>query len=334
MQTLITNYSRKQVKIYLEDGLISRLTAFLNPNLRYFIITDERVASLYLDTVINQLPNFDLYLLPSGESSKNLEEVNRIINYMLLADIQKNDYLLALGGGVIGDVTAFVAAIYKRGINYLSVPTTLISQVDSCLGGKCGVDFSVGTYLYKNQIGTIYHPEMILVDPQVLNTLPRSEFTSGLSEVIKYGICFSPSLLEKITQPELLSEVIYACLSIKAGITERDEFDQGERMTLNYGHTIGHALESYSRFTLSHGQAVAIGMYYETKQPDLRTLLANLYQKIGINMDFSLPMAEIVDFIKKDKKTNQALITVPVLTKLGKVSIKTINLDDFCRGIK
>ncbi|MGD9604993.1 MAG: 3-dehydroquinate synthase family protein [Bacilli bacterium] len=333
MKTITVNYLKKKVDIFLEKGLIFNLSAFIDNQRRYFIITDNFVASLYLDAIIKQMPLFDIYVLAQGESSKNYDEIKNILKEMLEANIQKNDCLIALGGGVVGDITGFVASIYKRGINFISIPTTLISQVDSCLGGKCGIDFSIENETYKNQIGSIYHPETIFIDPNLLLSLPKHEFSAGMSEVIKYGLCFSEPLLNKIMEDAPIADIIFDSLMIKAKITEQDEFDEGLRISLNFGHTIGHAIESLSQFLINHGQAVALGMYYETKQLAIREFIKTIYHKVGINLDFPFQKKDIFKFIEKDKKRRHEDITIPVLKEIGKIVIETMTFEEFFRGI-
>ncbi len=333
MKTLKVKYLSHQVEVFLENGILSRLGDYLQDDVRYFIITDLNVAHLYLDSVTKQLKKYDLYLLSSGEKSKNCGEVENIINRMLEADIQKYDFIISLGGGVVGDIAGFVAAIYKRGIRFVSIPTTLMAQVDSSLGGKCGIDFTANHQNYKNQIGTVYHPETIFVDPMILKTLPKAEYLSGMAEVVKYGLCFSKKLFEQLFETFDLEEVIFQCLSIKAKITEKDEFDENLRLTLNFGHTVGHGLESFSQFSLSHGKAVAIGMLWETRQPEIKTRLRDLYQKLGIDAAFDFSMKDLTDFISKDKKMENENIRIPVFRTVGLIEMETKTLDAFLREI-
>jgi 3-dehydroquinate synthase len=334
MRTIEAKYLNANVQVYLENGLISKITKFIDPNRHYYIISDVNVSSLYLDVVIKQLSNFDLYIVPFGELSKNYHEVESIITQMLAANVQKSDCMIALGGGVIGDLTGFIASIYKRGIDYISIPTSLIAQVDSCLGGKCGIDFSLNSSILKNQLGTIHHPKAIFVDPLVLKTLPKVEFSSGIGEVIKYGLCFDKNMLESIQSDFLIDDIIYQCLTIKAKITMEDEFDTNNRLILNYGHTIGHALESVSQFSLSNGQAIAIGMYYETPNESVRKYLRLLYEKFHIEIEFMFIFEDIIQFIQQDKKIFNEDIKVPILQEIGHVEIKTMSLDDYLRGLQ
>lgn len=334
MKTMLVKYLSKEVQVYIDNGLLSHLSDYLDQNSRYFIVTDLKVASLYLNTLIKQLTHYEIIVITEGEKAKNNQTVSKIFSQMLEADIQKKDYLIALGGGVVSDITAFVASVYKRGINFISIPTTLIAQVDSSLGGKCGVDFSVGTETYKNQIGSIYHPKMIFVDPLLLQSLPQLEVTSGMGEVIKYGLCFDKQILDKIMNEETYENIIYDCLSIKAKITMEDEFDQNIRLALNYGHTIGHALESISKFSLTHGQAVALGLFYETKQKSIRDYLKPIFEKWNIRLDYVFTMPDVIKFIEKDKKRMSEMIKVPILKEIGQVEIQTLSFDAFLRGLQ
>ena len=331
MKTLNVNYSKQDVKIYIENGLLNNVTAFLNNDLRYYLITDANVAALYLDKL--QIKNIDYYQIKNGEASKNLDEVKAILEDMISKDINKNDFIICFGGGVVGDISAFVASIYKRGIRYINIPTTLLSQVDSCLGGKCGVDIHVKGFNYKNQIGGIYHPETILIDPLVLNTLPRNELLSGLGEVIKYGLCFDKRLFAALFQEFSLERIILQCLIIKAKITSSDEFDQNQRLALNFGHTIGHALEGLLNYKIAHGLAVAIGMYHEVKDDAIKTSLQTLYKHLGFELDLEIDSEAIKDYILKDKKISHEDINLPVLNEIGNVTIIKTKLADYLRSL-
>jgi 3-dehydroquinate synthase len=330
MKEMSVNYRNQTVKILLGENLLER-TCFPT-GVKYFILTDDNVGPLYLKKLINEIPNANYLVLPSGEGSKDTVNVLNIIGMLLELEFSKGDYFIALGGGVITDLSGFIASIYKRGMKMISIPTSLLGQVDSALGGKTGVNYSKDQLTFKNQIGTIYHPEMILIDPNFLKTLPKAEFRSGLGEIIKYGLCFDQELFYQLFESFSLTEIILPCLEIKAEVTLLDEFENSERKLLNYGHTIGHALESLSGFSLRHGEAIALGMLYETEDPLIKNELKRLYKLFDFP-GFEFSRMDLITYLKQDKKISRGRIQLPVLEEIGKVCLKEIDLEELLRRI-
>ena len=236
---------------------------------RVCIVTDSNVKDLYADNIGNELrPLFDevhVYAFPAGEASKNLETVTHLYEFLIQQHFDRHDLLVALGGGVVGDLTGFTAATYLRGIDFIQIPTTLLAQVDSSIGGKTGVDF----LQYKNMVGAFYMPKVVYINTAVLSTLPDEQFYSGMGEVIKYGLILRDDFYEwlKSYRESILSknqsdlaDMIFTCCNCKRVVVEDDPHEQGIRAILNFGHTIGHAVEKLSGYALAHGQCVAIGM--------------------------------------------------------------------------
>ncbi|MGH7797158.1 MAG: 3-dehydroquinate synthase [Candidatus Binatia bacterium] len=273
MQTLTVNLGDRSYPIHVGENILDRLGGFLDGvNLRgkAAIISNPVVAQLYLDPVHDALSQcgFEVtpILIPDGEEHKDLNSLAAIYDGLVKARLERKSCVLALGGGVVGDLAGFAAATYLRGVPYVQVPTTLLAQVDSSVGGKTGVNHDDG----KNLIGAFYQPKLVLIDVAVLRTLPRRELVAGLAEVIKYGIIEDPALFhlleEKIERllgvdRAFLIEVIATCCAIKARVVEQDEREDDYRAVLNFGHTIGHALEAatgYRQFL--HGEAVGVGM--------------------------------------------------------------------------
>lgn len=236
---------------------------------RYFIVTDSNVAALHGDRVREQLsalyPDLPMITFPAGEPSKSIQTALRIVEELIGLGADRDSGLIALGGGVVGDLTGFVASTFMRGLPCVQIPTTLLAQVDSSIGGKTAVDLPAG----KNLVGTFCQPKMVFVDLSFLDTLPAGEFANGLAEVVKYGLIddlrlfeqlqdCAGSLLEK--ERGLLESVVSSSCRVKKGIVEMDETEKGVRRFLNFGHTIGHALEAESGYAMGHGQAVAVGM--------------------------------------------------------------------------
>lgn len=258
-------------RIYIERGLAGQLHSELQalcPTKKVFVVTDSNVDALYGAALCGRLSEngFDVfrYAAPAGEASKSLESASRIYGALAESGITRSDAIIALGGGVAGDLAGFVAATFLRGIPFIQIPTTLLAQVDSSVGGKTAVNLPQG----KNLVGAFYQPKVVFIDPAALDTLPDKYFRDGMAEVIKYGFIKDAALLRLLRELDgrrgvsaRAEEIICRCCSIKKEVVERDELDTGERMLLNFGHTLGHAVESLSGYGYSHGESVAIGMY-------------------------------------------------------------------------
>src|SRR6185436_6824164 len=255
--------------IYIEHGLtaqLGRLVDAARPGARHFFISSPLVWKLHGKALSRAVPRTEPILLPDGERYKQLSTVARAYDSLVRLQADRGTLIIAVGGGVIGDMAGFIAASYLRGIGLVQVPTTLLAQVDSAIGGKVGVNHPLG----KNLIGAFYHPSFVAADPVLLGTLPRREFRAGLYEVIKYGMTSSRDLFDRISReidaifakkPEVLVRVIGEACSIKAAVVSEDEKEQGPRRMLNFGHTAGHALEAVTKYRrFRHGEAVAYGM--------------------------------------------------------------------------
>ena len=265
------------------DNVAEDLAAHFQAS-RYCIVADDTVAELYagklLESVRQRGLNGELIVFPHGEENKTLETVGRLASEAAKRGLDRRSMFIALGGGVTGDITGFLASAYMRGIPFVQVPTTLLSQVDSSVGGKTGVDIPEG----KNLVGAFYQPGAVYIDTKVLKSLPESEYLSGLAEVIKYGFIWESQFLsfllenrEKLMQLDEspVVRMIYTCCRIKAEVVEGDERESDRRRILNFGHTIGHAVEAASEFRLSHGFAVAIGMVAAARLGVLRKTVSN-----------------------------------------------------------
>lgn len=327
MKNLIINYESKIVNLYLENNLLNKLNTFLKTNKKYFVLCDEIVYDLYSKKL--EFENFIFKVIPAGEEHKNINTVEEIIKAMLDANISRSDVLINFGGGVISDLGGFVASIYKRGIEYINIPTTLLAMVDAALGGKTAIDLSVADRIFKNQVGSFYHPSLILVDPSLLKTLPNSEYLSGLGEVIKYGFCFDKDLFYTLFNAFKLEDAIFNCLEIKSKITSVDEYDQNIRLALNYGHTIGHAVEAITNFKIPHGICVLYGMLIETIDEKQKVELLKIIEKFNISFDFDVSLMDLKNYIIQDKKIMNNVLKLPILEDIGQVVIKEITIEDF-----
>lgn len=299
------------------------------------IVTDSHVAKLYLEevkavlqTISSQVTEF---VFPAGEANKNLDTVACLYEALIQQELDRKSVLVALGGGVVGDLTGFAAATYLRGIDFVQVPTTLLSQVDSSVGGKTGVDFQS----YKNMVGAFHQPRLVYMNLRTLDTLPDVEFSCGMGEILKTGLICDGAFFEfvcehaaKLRSLELsaLSAAVRRCCEIKAQIVERDPKEQGERALLNLGHTVGHAVEKLKDFSLLHGQCVAIGLVASAHLSEKRGLLTSKeVQKIkdgcaayGLPTQVKgLKAAEILAATRKDKKMEQGHIRFILMNGLG-----------------
>ena len=266
MKTITVTASRNY-EVRIGAGLIShlgeQLLQVLQKPCNAVIISDSNVFPLYGERVTKSLEKAGFqvlsYVFPAGEASKNAGEYLNILNFLAKHHISRADAVLALGGGVTGDMTGFAAATYLRGIPYIQIPTTLLAMVDSSVGGKTAIDLPSG----KNLVGAFYQPRLVLCDLDCLNTLPERVFCDGCAEVIKYGVLYDKKLFDHLNEYGLAFDreaVISRCVELKRNVVAEDEFDTGARQKLNLGHTIGHGIEAQSQFTITHGQAVAIGM--------------------------------------------------------------------------
>ncbi len=274
MKSLQVITRQKSYPIYIAPSSLSRLPELLKAfslHRDLFIVSDRNVAAVYGEIILKTLRTQDftpqLLIIETGEESKSLEKYQEVITQLIQRGATRRSTLLALGGGVIGDLAGFVAATFMRGIRWVQIPTTLLAQIDSSVGGKVGVNHPLG----KNLIGAFYHPDLVLIDPETLRTLPPREIFAGAAEMVKYGLIQDAKLfshLQKdletllhLSQTERLVEMIHRCCAIKAKIVEQDEREQGLRAVLNFGHTIGHALEAATCYQYyRHGEAVTLGM--------------------------------------------------------------------------
>ena len=275
MERIQVALEERSYTIFIGESLLDRADELLPPGdwRRATIVTDAIVSPLYGERLSGCLSaaGFDVGLkeIEPGERSKSIEKAVELLDFFAESDLSRADMVAALGGGVVGDLAGFAASIYKRGIRVFHVPTTLMAQVDSAIGGKTGVDLDAG----KNLVGTFYQPVAVIADVETLDTLPAREFTSGLAEVAKYGFLRPAMLPEAIEEkaelirerdPGMLERVVAACARVKADFVMADEYDTGERAALNYGHTLGHSLEAATEYSgaYTHGEAVSVGMVY------------------------------------------------------------------------
>ena len=306
------------------------------------IVTDENVDAAghleKLEALLSQhnYTDFQSLILPAGEEHKSLATVELIAKAAVAAGLDRKSCMIALSGGVVGDLTGFTAAIYMRGIEFIQLPTTLLAAVDSSVGGKTGADLAEG----KNLVGAFHQPQMVALDMQTLTTLPETEYRNGLAEVVKYGVIMNKNFFdllaantEKINSfdPDFYAGIIIRSCECKAQVVAGDEREQGRRAILNYGHTVGHAIEKLSNFTLPHGRAVAIGMAAAAKlavmmnlcSKEVETIQNQLLEKLHLptRLPEKCDVSAVIQAMKSDKKNSNNRITMVLPTEIGNVKI-------------
>ncbi|MCY4095163.1 MAG: 3-dehydroquinate synthase [Gammaproteobacteria bacterium] len=342
-QTLIPSLSLdlpdgRTSEIYIGSGYLGdpRLSAAIALNTRVAAISNERVASLYGDIVDRLAPNHETILIGDGEQYKSLETYSEVIDQLIEHRFNRDGAIIALGGGVVGDLAGFVAATYQRGVRLVQIPTTLLAQVDSAIGGKTAVNHSTG----KNLIGAFYQPETVLIDTDVLSSLPDHVFIEGLAEVIKYGVIYDAAFFEWLEdntqsvlarEPEALQFIVRRSCEIKAEVVASDEREQNQRAILNFGHTVAHALEAETQYgELRHGQAVSIGMVMESDLACRENLCdTQTAQRIrNIVEAYRLPhtapevdVARLLDSMAMDKKVVEGELRFVLPRAIGSVVV-------------
>lgn len=312
---------------------------------RAAVFADSAVDALYGETVVRQLEQagFEVckFVFPAGEESKNLSTVSRFIDFMAEKHLTRKDVVVALGGGVAGDMGGFAAAIYLRGIEFVQIPTTLLAAVDSSVGGKTGVDIEAG----KNLVGAFWQPSLVICDTDVFGTLGADQILDGTAEILKTGAIRDAALFEKAAScsiPDVAEEVVERCVQIKGEVVDADEKEAGLRRILNFGHTMAHAIEKYSQFGISHGKAVAIGMLMMTKAFERAGRTApgtydRMYEVIsgkGFAVSYDAPLEELCRLASSDKKTSGGSISLVYISEIGSADVFDVSLEnlyDFMR---
>ncbi|MGF0094929.1 3-dehydroquinate synthase [Peptoniphilus sp. SGI.035] len=309
---------------------------FQNKDAKYLVITDENVYNLYSERLKNIMYglNFYIFKFPAGEKSKSMENYININKFLLENNFNRGDIIIAFGGGVVGDISGFVAATYLRGIDFISVPTTLLSMIDSSVGGKNGINFMN----LKNQIGSFYFPKYVYIDYSFLETLDHRNINNGLAEIFKYSVLKDKNLFDYLKSCDKLDyeKIIYKSLNIKLDFVKDDEKDRGKRQKLNLGHTIGHGIESISDYKLNHGESIGIGTIYMARaaykmgiaESDFSKELILAFKNYNLPTSYDFDTDEILEILKHDKKINKNLINVILPIKIGEVINKKITFDE------
>ena len=325
---LSLNLGENSYDIIVERGALSKIKEHLNLERKVLILTDSGVPSKYSQAVFQASKNGFVYTIKSGEASKSLENYSEIISFMIENSFTRTDAVVSVGGGVVGDLGGFVASTYMRGIDFYNVPTTLLSQLDSSIGGKTAIDFNG----VKNVVGAFYQPKRVVIDSDTLKTLDRRQLMAGLCEAIKMAATSSCDLFELIEKSENLEndldKIIVEGLKIKKDVVEKDPKEKNLRKVLNFGHTIGHAIESASSLgALLHGECVAIGMLPMCAL-NVRARVENLLKKYELPTESDLSIDVLMSYIQRDKKAKGDKITVIYVEEIGSYEMIDIDLNE------
>lgn len=322
-----------QYDIVLEKGALSRLSALWNLDRKVFIVTDSGVPELYAKTAASQCRESFVVTIEQGEQSKSFENYRMLLEKMVAFGMTRTDCVMAVGGGVVGDLSGFAAAGYMRGVDFYNLPTTVLSQVDSSIGGKVAVDFCG----YKNLVGAFYPPKGVVIDSDTLNTLPQRQIANGLAEAVKMALTGDEELFRLFEEQPVaghIETVLQKALMIKKQVVEEDEKETGLRKVLNFGHTLGHAIESQNGLTeLYHGECVALGMI-PMCSPKTAERLIRVLEKLGLPTEFSYDPEKLFKAVSHDKKAQGDKITLIYVENPGSFLMKEMSITEYVNQLK
>lgn len=330
---LTVNTSMGSYDIVLEHGAIENIKPFCNTSRRALVVTDSGVPKEYSQIVAKQFDESIIKTFPQGEKSKNFDTYKELLEVLSENEFSRYDCVVAVGGGVVGDISGFCASTYMRGIDFYNIPTTLLSQVDSSIGGKTAIDFCG----YKNIVGAFYQPKAVIIDPNVLKTLSERQFNNGLAECIKMAATCNEQLFELLEQEnphENILTVISESLKIKKSVVQEDEKESGLRRVLNFGHTVAHAIETATDFgDFLHGECVAIGML-AFSSPDVRERLVKVLKKYNLPVDFTCSSSDLSTALRHDKKANSKGVNAIFVNKIGSFDFRFVDFSELDNIIK
>lgn len=319
--------------VWLQRGGLARAAELCRLDRRVLIVTDDGVPAEYAETVAAQCAHPRIVTLPQGEPTKCMESLCRLLREMVEAEFTRTDCVVAVGGGVVGDLAGFAAACFMRGIDFYNMPTTVLSQVDSSIGGKVAVDFEG----YKNLVGAFYPPRAVVIDSDTLATLPARQMANGLAESVKMALTSDAelfALFEREDPAAQIDRVIEASLRIKRAVVEQDEREGGLRRILNFGHTLAHAIESETGLNrLYHGECVALGMLPMCSE-EVRGRLLPVLEKLGLPTRIACDPERLIAAMRHDKKMTGEEIAVVTVPEVGRCEIQTLPFEEFARRIR
>ncbi|MBO5248863.1 MAG: 3-dehydroquinate synthase [Clostridia bacterium] len=330
--TLTVNLGMRSYPVVIQRGILSRAADWFDLDRKVLVVTDSGVPRIYAETVAKQCAQSVIVTFPAGEESKNISTWLSLLDALTEHEFTRTDCVVAVGGGVVGDMSGFAAAAYLRGIDFYNVPTTLLAQIDSSVGGKVAVDYKG----YKNIVGAFYQPKGVLIDPDVLDTLDSRQRSAGMAEAVKMAMIRDAELFELLERgegDEKIEEVIYRSVQAKARVVEQDETEGGLRQILNFGHTLGHGIETASGYTLLHGECVALGMIPMTAS-GLRERLTTVLKAMDLPTKYDGDAEQIMSAMAHDKKRAGDLITVIRCPALGECILQPIEFEEFLEEIR
>ena len=319
--------------IIIARGSIKTLSDYCNTDKKALVVTDSGVPFEYAETVSKQFKNVVIKVIPQGEKSKSFDTYKGLLEVLNENALTRADCIVAVGGGVVGDLSGFTAATYMRGIDFYNIPTTLLSQVDSSIGGKTAIDFGG----YKNTVGAFYQPKAVIIDPDVLKTLSKRQFDNGLAESIKMAATSDKELFEMLENnnaEDIIDTVIERSLKIKKAVIEEDEKELGLRKVLNFGHTAGHAIETAAGLSdFLHGECVSMGMLAFSSH-SVRERLINVLTKYNLPIKFDFPVDEILSAFRHDKKAKGDGVNVVFVNEIGSFELKYLTFNELEKTVK
>lgn len=327
MNKLTVEIPNHKYNVFIKKGIINDIAKYIDLNRKVLIVTDDMIPEEYVQAVQKQCPESFLATIHAGEQSKCFIYLQFIWNALLDNGFGRGDLLIAIGGGVVGDLTGFAAATYMRGIDYINIPTSTLSQIDSSIGGKTAMNLGD----VKNIVGAFHQPRAVFVDTDTLTTLDDRNFYNGLAEAVKAGMIGDKELFELFEempadraaiQADYIEKIITRALSVKKAVVEKDEREAGPRQVLNFGHTIGHAIESAGELEgMLHGEAIACGMMAVTEDAAVRGRLATVLEKLNLPTTYDYPAATLLEIIGHDKKASGSKITLVQVKEIGKAEL-------------
>ncbi len=328
---LNVNLKDKSYEVIVEKGIIKNITPYVDIEKKFLIVSDDRVPNVYINTIKKQLKKVDVFIFPHGENNKSLKNYQLVIDKLIQGDYSRKDYIIALGGGVVTDLAGFVASTYKRGMNLINIPTTTLAMVDASVGGKVALNFDK----LKNVIGSFYHPNCILIDIDTLETLPKRHYINGVIEALKTGMIGDKELYNIFFNGDYrdhIEEIIYRSLQYKIKIVEQDEKEENIRKVLNFGHTFGHAYETYFLMkNYLHGEAVALGIVTISKDKPYLEDIKKIFTKWGIKLNINVEKDKIINIIRNDKKCDDDIVDLIIVDEIGKSKIVPTKIEDLSR---
>lgn len=322
------NLKEHSYDIILQHGALAHVGEYADLHRNVMIVCDTGVPKEYIDMVAKQCTTYDVHILEQGENTKRLAVFEELCHALLKRKYSRKDCIIALGGGVVGDVTGFVAASYMRGIDFIQIPTTTLSQIDSSIGGKVAINLGG----VKNIVGAFYQPKLVVIDPDTLQTLSKRHYNNGLVEALKAGLIYDKELFELFETGDIyanIDTILYKALCVKRAIVEQDEKEENLRKVLNFGHTIGHAIESYYHLhDYLHGECVAMGMLYFIDDDDLKKRYVQILKRLHIPSKAPYDGDQVYDVLCRDKKADKGMVSIVHVKTLGKAQLVETPLCD------